>query len=66
MVFVQLADDIADEDERIYLNLNSTTLSGVALDDSFLLNVTACNDITCRTSKSVALSKYIVNYCKSI
>ena len=49
---------IPDQDGRIRLKLNSTVLSGVAMDNSYPLTVTPCNAITCRTSIPVTLSKW--------
>ena len=46
-----------DEDGKVRLSLNSTVLSGVALDESYPVTVTPCNEITCRTSEKVTLSK---------
>ena len=46
-----------DEDGKVRLSLNSTILSGVALDESYPVTITPCNEITCRTSEKVTLSK---------
>ena len=62
VVRVLLSDEVTpDEDGRLRLDLNSSNLSEVTLDDSLPLMVTACNDIICRTSDPVTLSKCIVS-----
>ena len=62
-LLVRVFDDMkpSEEDERIHLELNDTSLSGVTLDSSFLLTITACNDITCRRSDPANLSKCYFN-----
>jgi hypothetical protein len=48
----------SEEDGRVRVELNDTTLPGVTLDGSFALSVTACNDITCRKSNTTTFSEY--------
>ena len=60
-ISVLVSDDTArpsEDDGRIYLELSDTTLPEVTLDGSFNLAITACNDISCRTSNSIKLSKH--------
>ena len=50
----------SEEDGRVRLQLNDTTLPGVTLDGSFALTISACNNITCRKSNITTFSKYIL------
>ena len=51
---------VSYDDGNVLLKLVDDSLpAGVTIDDSFLLTVTACSDITCRTSKSVVFSKCV-------
>ena len=53
-------DSLLDDNGNILVNLTGDSLpAGVTFDDSFLLTVTACSDITCRTSEPVVFSKCV-------
>ena len=59
MMAHEFSDEVkpSEKDGRIYLELNDTILPDITLDSSYLLAIVACNDISCRNSVRVALSK---------